>query len=114
MEDAWEKPEGLRERKRRETFERILEEGLKLFVKHGYDGTTLDAIAQAAGISRRTFFYYFRSKEDVLLAANESGFREALKPTLLEEPADQAPLDAVQRCLVKLASRYETKESVIF
>jgi AcrR family transcriptional regulator len=114
MEDASEKPEGLRERKRRETFDRIIEKGLKLFVKHGYDGTTLDAIAQAAGISRRTFFYYFRSKEDVLLAANESGFREALRPALLEESADQAPLEAVQKCLIKLASRYETKESVIF
>ena len=49
---------------------------LKLFVKNSYDGTTLDAIAQAAGISRRTFFYYFKSKEDVLLAAHDSGFRE--------------------------------------
>jgi AcrR family transcriptional regulator len=114
MKNAPEKPEGLRERKRRETSERIIEKGLKLFVKNGYDGTTLDAIAEAAGISRRTFFYYFKSKEDVLLAARDSGFRQALKPTLLEESPDLAPLDAVQRCLVKLASRYQTKESIVF
>src|SRR5580700_8025258 len=114
MKNAPEKPEGLRERKRRETSERIIDKGLKLFVKNSYDGTTLDAIAEAAGISRRTFFYYFKSKEDVLLAARDSGFREALRPTLLEESADQAPLDAVQKCLVKLASRYQTKESIIF
>ena len=114
MKGASERPQGLRERKRRETSERIIEKGLKLFVKNGYEAATLDAIAEAAGISRRTFFYYFKSKEDVLLAAHDSGFREALRPAMLDELPDQAPLDAVQKCLVKLASRYETKESVIF
>jgi AcrR family transcriptional regulator len=109
-----ERPQGLRERKRRETSERIIEKGLKLFVKHGYEATTLDAIAEAAGISRRTFFYYFRSKEDVLLSANDSGFREALRPVMLAESPDQAPIDAAQKCLIKLASRYETKESIVF
>ncbi|WP_454814178.1 TetR/AcrR family transcriptional regulator [Labrys neptuniae] len=114
MKDVLERPQGLRERKRRETSERIIDEGLKLFVKHGYEGTTLDAIAQAAGISRRTFFYYFKSKEDVLLSARDGGFREALKPAMLEESPDQAPLAAVQNCLIKLASRRETKESIVF
>src|ERR1700722_10127103 len=114
MESAPEKPQGLRERKRLKTSERIVEKGLKLFVKNGYEATTLDAIAEAAGISRRTFFYYFKSKEDVLLAAHDSGFREALKPAMLDESPDQAPLDVVQKCLIKLASRYETKESIVF
>jgi AcrR family transcriptional regulator len=40
----------VRERKRRETHARIIEKGLKLFVKHGYEGTTLDAIADAAAL----------------------------------------------------------------
>ena len=114
MEDASEKPQSLRERKRRETSERIIEKGLKLFVKNGYEATTLETIAEAAGISRRTFFYYFKSKEDVLLAARDSGFREALKPTMLNESPDQAPIDAARNCLIRLASRYETKESVVF
>ena len=114
MEDATEKPQGLRERKRRDTSARIVKVGLKLFVKHGYEATTLDAIAQAAGISRRTFFYYFKSKEDILLTAHDSGFRQALRPAMLDESPDQAPIDAVQKCLIKLASRYETKESVVF
>jgi AcrR family transcriptional regulator len=114
MEDASKKPEGLRERKRRETSGRIIKSGLKLFVKHGYDATTLDAIAQAAGISRRTFFYYFKSKEDILLAARDSGFREALKPAMREESPDQAPVDAARNCLIKLASRYQTRDSIVF
>jgi AcrR family transcriptional regulator len=114
MNGALERPQGLRERKRHETSERIIEQGLRLFVKNGYEATTLEAIAEAAGISRRTFFYYFKAKEDILLAAHDSGFREALRPAMLDEPSDQTPLEAVQKCLVKLASRYETKESVIF
>jgi AcrR family transcriptional regulator len=114
MNGALERPQGLRERKRHETSERIIEQGLRLFVKNGYEATTLEAVAEAAGISRRTFFYYFKSKEDILLAAHDSGFREALRPAMLDEPSDQTPLEAVQKCLVKLASRYETKESVIF
>ena len=60
-------PEGLRERKQRETRRRIAETGLKLFLANGYDATTLDAIAEAADISRRTFFSYFKSKEEIML-----------------------------------------------
>jgi AcrR family transcriptional regulator len=114
MNNAAERSEGLRERKRRETSERIIEKGLKLFVKNGYEATTLDAIAAAAGISRRTFFSYFRSKEDILLVARDSGFREALRPAMREESPDQAPIDASRNCLIKLASRYETNESIVF
>jgi AcrR family transcriptional regulator len=106
--------QGLRERKRIETSERIIAKGLGLFVKYGYEATTLDAIALAAGISRRTFFHYFKSKEDILLAAHDSGFRQALKPAMLEEPPDQAPLAAARNCLIKLASRRETKDSIVF
>lgn len=114
MQDGSTKSPGLREKKRRETAERIIEKGLRLFVKNGYEATTVDAIADAAGISRRTFFHYFTTKEAILLAAHDSGFREALKPAMLAESADQAPIDAARKCLIKLASRYETKESVVF
>jgi AcrR family transcriptional regulator len=113
MQDTSAKNEGLRERKKRETLQRIAETGLKLFVARGYEGTTLEAIAEAAGISRRTFFYYFKSKEEVLLAWQGSGFLDALRPAMLEESPRQAPLAAVRHCLLKLISRYETKESII-
>ena len=113
MQDISTKNEGLRERKKRETLQRIAETGLKLFIARGYEGTTLEAIAEAAGISRRTFFYYFKSKEEVLLAWQGSGFLDALRPAMLEESPRQAPLDAVRHCLLKLISRFETKESII-
>jgi AcrR family transcriptional regulator len=113
MDSASPKMEGRREQKRLETLQRIAETGLKLFIAHGYEGTTLEAIAEAAGISRRTFFYYFKSKEEVLLAWQGSGFAQALRPTLLNESPDQTPFVAVRNCLSKLAARYVTKDSLI-
>ena len=113
MDSASPKKEGRREQKRLETLQRIAETGLKLFIAQGYEETTLEAIAEAAGISRRTFFYYFKSKEEVLLAWQGSGFAQALRPTLLDESPDQTPFVAVRNCLSKLAARYVTKDSII-
>ena len=107
------KKEGLRERKRQETLQRIAETGLKLFVANGYEATTLEAVAVAAGISRRTFFHYFKSKEELLLAWQGTGFEQALRPAIMEESPDQSPLDAARNCLLRLVSRYETDESII-
>ena len=49
---------------------------LRLFVKHGYRNVTIEQIAKAAGVSRRTFFRYFPEKYDVLLA--DSRRRQAI------------------------------------
>ena len=105
-------PEGLRERKRRETRLRIATAGMRLFIANGFDGTTLDAIARETGISRRTFFSYFKSKEDILLAW-QSGAWDALRADLLKESPDQAPLDVVRRALVKNIPSYASDEMII-
>jgi AcrR family transcriptional regulator len=101
------KEEGLRARKRRETLHRIAEQGLKLFLSHGYDATTLDAIAEAAGISRRTFFYYFKSKEEILLAWQDGGFNETLRAAVLGQSTNQSPLNAVKNALLELTVRFQ-------
>ncbi len=113
MEEDPTRTEGLRERKRRETRLRIAEEGLRLFVENGYDATTLEAVAAASCISARTLFHYFGTKDEILKFWKNPGFIEALGPTLLAESTDQAPLDAVLSCFLKLISRYETEKSVI-
>jgi AcrR family transcriptional regulator len=107
MEKSPLKEEGLRERKRRETLRRIAEQGLKLFLTKGYEATTLDEIAEAAGISRRTFFYYFKSKEDILMAWQGGGFTETVQAAVLEQSTKQSPLDAVKNALVELTSRFQ-------
>jgi AcrR family transcriptional regulator len=107
MEISSSKEEGLRERKRRETLRRIAEQALKLFLTNGYEATTLEAIAEAAGISRRTFFYYFKSKEEILLAWQDGGFIEILRAAVLEQSTKQSPLNAVKSALLELTTRFQ-------
>jgi AcrR family transcriptional regulator len=106
-------PNDLRERKRQLTLDRIAETGLKLFMEHGYEATTLDAIAAASGISRRTFFHYLKSKEDVLLEHESGKFLHVLRPTFLKQSPKQSPIDAARKTFLALASTYQTEESVI-
>jgi AcrR family transcriptional regulator len=111
METTVEKPEGLRERKRRETRYRIVKEGLRLFMANGFEATTLLDIAAASDISRRTFFYYFKSKDDILLAW-EGGIAEALREGVIAEGKDRPPLDVVESALSKLIARYASEEFI--
>jgi AcrR family transcriptional regulator len=110
-EDRTVPTEGLRERKRRQTRERIVEAALRLFLADGFDATTLDAIANAAEISRRTFFHYFDSK-DAIVEALESGTEDAFRAALAATKPDVAPLDAVHASLVKMISRYASDEAI--
>lgn len=95
-------PEGLRERKRRETAKRIKEAGIRLFVEHGYDATTIDDIAAAADISRRTFFHYYQSKDDILLGM-QNAMGDILSAQLADEPAAKKPLHAVRDAAIRVA-----------
>lgn len=95
--------EGLRERKRRETLQRITDAGMSLFIQQGYDATTLDQIASAAGISRRTFFHYFKSKDDILLSL-QSGLGGMLVAALRDVPPDVPPLDAIRDAIVTVCA----------
>jgi AcrR family transcriptional regulator len=109
--DAEPVQEGLRARKQRETRRRIAEACLTLFLAKGYEGTTLDDIAEKAGISRRTFFSYFKSKEDIMLAWHADAW-EDVRAELLKVSPDEAPLEAVREALVQLVSRYESDQMI--
>ncbi|WP_296949335.1 TetR/AcrR family transcriptional regulator [uncultured Massilia sp.] len=100
---------GARARKRNATRARIAETGLQLFLRDGYEATTLDDIAAAAGISRRSFFSYFKSKDDLVLAWQAAAWQEVCAALRTVSP-DTAPLDAVRRTLVAHAAQYQHEE----
>ncbi|MET8763551.1 TetR family transcriptional regulator [Lentzea sp. NPDC004782] len=79
----------LRERTRLAVRQQLLDTALALFLEHGYEATTVDEIAAAAGMSKRSFFRYFGSKEDVILGKHErlgEQFVDALRARPLDEP----------------------------
>ncbi len=106
-----EKPEGLRARKRRETRRRLAETGLRLFLEHGYERTTLDAIAEAAGVSRRSVFHYFDQKDDILLAW-QSGLAETIREAILRERPDRPALEVVLCALLQLVGQYQVADHI--
>lgn len=61
----------LRERTRRAVRKELQTAAIGLFLEHGFEATTVEQIAEAAGLSRRSFHRYFASKDDVLSAALE-------------------------------------------
>jgi AcrR family transcriptional regulator len=104
--------EGLRERKRRETEKRIADAAVRLFIEKGYDETTLDEIAAAADISRRNFFHYFKSKDDILLSMQGS-MGDVLAAALREEPATKRPIEAVRDAAIKACAPYPAEDMIV-
>jgi AcrR family transcriptional regulator len=91
--------EGRRERKRRETRTRICDAAISLFLQKGYVAVTVDEIAEAADISKRTFFGYFPAKEDVITAWQEK-FNDPLVAAIGAGPEDETPFQALERAML--------------
>ncbi|WP_405442222.1 TetR/AcrR family transcriptional regulator [Streptomyces avidinii] len=90
-------PPGLRERKKAHTRRTIQEQALRLFLTQGYQNTTVEEIAAAAGVSHMTFFRHFPTKEAVV----ENDDYDPLIVRLVEErPEGEDSLTALRNALV--------------
>lgn len=98
---------GLRERKKARTRAAIREHALRLFEEQGYAATTVDQIAEAADVSPSTFFRYFPTKEDVVLADD---YDPLLLQALREQPADVHPVEAVKRAIRQVFSAVSAED----
>jgi mycofactocin system transcriptional regulator len=79
--------------------EELEETAFGLFAARGFEATTVDDIAAAAGIGRRTFFRYFPSKNDIPWGAFEREL-ERMRTRLRAVPADVPVMDAIREALV--------------
>jgi AcrR family transcriptional regulator len=91
-------PGGLRERKKRATRAALAEAAVRLAAEHGAEKVTVEAISAAAGVSVRTFFNYFDTREDAFVVLDEdAGAR--MRRAVLEAPASLSPLHAVREAM---------------
>ncbi len=91
--------EAARGRRPRTTRARLSEVALRLFARDGFEATTVDDIADAAGIARRTFFRYFATKADVVWGEFDAEL-ERLRERLRRAPDDEPMVDVVRTAVV--------------
>jgi AcrR family transcriptional regulator len=85
-----------RERKKQQTRDALVHAALTLFEAQGYERTAVREITDAVDVSERTFFRYFVSKEDLVLALSRDR-TAALLDALAGRPPDEQPLAALRR-----------------
>lgn len=93
---------GLREKKRRDTRRSIEDSATELVLKLGYDNVTVEDICSGAGISRRTFFNYFDSKDTAIFGDGLTPRPDTLR-SFRDGPA-QDPLQAILGMIGELIS----------
>lgn len=103
---------GLRERKKAQLREAIEREGLRLFAMHGFDGTTVDAIAEACNVSATTVFRYFPTKEDIVFASVARD-GDKLVELLAQQPEDLEPAPTLYRALQALCDEYVGNKATV-
>jgi AcrR family transcriptional regulator len=95
---------GLRERKKRETRQRISDVATALFIERGFDEVTVAEVAVAAGVSKVTVFNYFPRKEQLFFDRGIEGM-ELLEAALRSRAPGTSVTEAVRRLILDLAAQ---------
>ncbi|MCU1603396.1 MAG: TetR family transcriptional regulator [Frankiales bacterium] len=98
-------PEGLRERKKRETRQQISDVATGLFLERGFDEVRVADIARAAGVSEKTVYNYFETKEALLLD-REQHMEELIGSALGPGSSTASPLESFVAALLQEIAQF--------
>ncbi|MFJ9931150.1 TetR/AcrR family transcriptional regulator [Streptomyces misionensis] len=113
MEEQSMQEMGRRDRKKAATRGSLLRAATQMFAERGYQETTVKDIAAAAGVTERTFFRYFPSKED-LVFAEILDFIPLLVKEIAGRPASEPPYTAVLNGLLAAAEGLDGGLGILF
>ncbi|MFE7122493.1 TetR/AcrR family transcriptional regulator, partial [Streptomyces sp. NPDC057654] len=102
------RPASLRERKKRQTRDALIDAALRLFQERGFAETTLDEVCAEVEVSKRTFFRYFVSKEDAALAPSHELWLAYLDEVESLSPGRGTVFEALRETLVAALERMTT------
>ncbi len=103
---------GRRSDNHQKTRARLIEAAFELFLAQGYDATTVDEIAARAGVSRRTLFRYFPSKERLALADDPVQLAR-FRGNLRRRVEGERPFDTVRRALMAVARDFMDNDEAV-
>jgi AcrR family transcriptional regulator len=104
--------DGARADKRYLTRSAIEAAALQLFSERGYDGTDVAAIAERAGVSRRTFFRHFRQKSEVIFGP-EGSYEASLRALVAGQPSRDTPSRVVSSAILAFAGSVESDRELM-
>ncbi len=93
----------LLDRRAAETRAEIVEAAIGLFVEHGFDATSMSDVAAAAGMSRRTLYRYFATKDDIVFDAPRQ-WLEVVNDVLSDRGESESTRDVCRRALLAVAA----------
>ncbi|MDQ4011251.1 MAG: TetR/AcrR family transcriptional regulator [Actinomycetota bacterium] len=91
-------PVNRREARKAATRRCVQEHALRLFLAQGYDATTVEQIATAAGVSHMTFFRHFPTKESVV---DTDDYDPTIAELIRARPTDEDPITAIHRAMAQ-------------
>jgi len=104
------KPEGLRERKKRLMRQQLSDTATEMFVERGFDAVRVAEIAEACGVSEKTVFNYFPTKESLFYSQMQA-FEEALVNAVRQRPAGESVPSAFRRFIHNGANRLAEEDA---